>query len=90
MTRNHTLRILQIEDVPTDAELVRHELVMAGFDFEMLCVQNEGELFERRELPQVLRQAPNQIVEGLIPGDVGDELQQRMKGALANVLILIH
>lgn len=46
MSGDHPLRILQIEDVPTDAELIRHELVMAGFDFEMLCVQNEGELYD--------------------------------------------
>lgn len=36
------LRLLHLEDVPSDAELIRTEIKRAGLNFEWLCVDNEA------------------------------------------------
>lgn len=40
------LRILQVEDNPADAEMIRYELQQGGFDVYMECVQSEETLFD--------------------------------------------
>jgi two-component system cell cycle sensor histidine kinase/response regulator CckA len=48
--KDKKLRVLILEDVPADAELVKHELVKAGFVFSSRCVETKGDfLKELRE-----------------------------------------
>lgn len=41
MVMPQKIRILSLEDTPSDAELIRRELFRAGLDFEWHCVDNE-------------------------------------------------
>ncbi len=43
MNHNSRLRILFVEDVPTDAELAEHALRKEGLAFDHVCVDTEGE-----------------------------------------------
>jgi len=45
------LRILQVEDNPTDAELVQRELQLGGLVFEVLRVQDQGSYLEALKTP---------------------------------------
>ena len=46
--KNNSLNLLILEDVPSDADLIQHELRKAKLSFDAVCVQSEEEF--RREL----------------------------------------